>query len=128
MVDIGGLAGTAKRICCNVGNDVRCSFSPIRAVLVARRARIGVLDAAPRREWRAAIAGAVVGAPAQAVSSAPFRARGLDVIYQLDERRVVAEGDYFVADSAAVIGSVLLKKDASIWFGAVLRGDNDLIT
>jgi carbonic anhydrase/acetyltransferase-like protein (isoleucine patch superfamily) len=50
------------------------------------------------------------------------------VIYQLDERRVVAEGDYFVADSATVIGSVLLKKDASIWFGAVLRGDNDLIT
>ena len=50
------------------------------------------------------------------------------MIYQLDERRVVAEGDYFVADSASVIGSVLLKPDASVWFGAVLRGDNDLIT
>jgi carbonic anhydrase/acetyltransferase-like protein (isoleucine patch superfamily) len=50
------------------------------------------------------------------------------VIYQLDERRVRAEGDYFVADSAAVIGSVLLKHNASIWFGAVVRGDNELIT
>lgn len=50
------------------------------------------------------------------------------MIYQLDERRVRAEGDYFVADSAAVIGSVLLKHAASVWFGAVLRGDNELIT
>jgi carbonic anhydrase/acetyltransferase-like protein (isoleucine patch superfamily) len=50
------------------------------------------------------------------------------VIYQLEERRVAADGDYFVADSAAVIGSVLLKHNASVWFGAVLRGDNELIT
>jgi len=50
------------------------------------------------------------------------------VLYQLDDRRVRAEGAYFVADSAQVIGSVLLKSNASIWFNAVLRGDNDLIT
>lgn len=50
------------------------------------------------------------------------------MIYQLDDRRVRAEGDYFVADSAAVIGSVLLKHNASIWFGAVVRGDNELVT
>ena len=50
------------------------------------------------------------------------------MIYQLGDRRVVAEGDYFVADSADVMGSVLLKNNASIWFNAVLRGDNDLIT
>lgn len=50
------------------------------------------------------------------------------MIYQLDGRRVTAEGDYFVADSATVLGNVLLKNDASVWFGAVIRGDNDLIT
>ena len=37
------------------------------------------------------------------------------------------DGSYWIADSAAVIGRVRLKKDASIWFGAVLRGDNDWI-
>jgi len=50
------------------------------------------------------------------------------MIYQLGDRRVVAEGDYFVADSADVMGSVVLKNNASIWFNAVVRGDNDLIT
>lgn len=50
------------------------------------------------------------------------------MIYQLGDRRVIAEGDYFVADSADVMGSVVLKNNASIWFNAVLRGDNDLIT
>ena len=50
------------------------------------------------------------------------------MIYQLDDRRVRAEGDYFVADSASVIGSVHLGDNASVWFGAVLRGDNDWLT
>jgi carbonic anhydrase/acetyltransferase-like protein (isoleucine patch superfamily) len=34
---------------------------------------------------------------------------------------------YFVADSAEVIGNVELEDEASIWFKAVLRGDNELI-
>jgi carbonic anhydrase/acetyltransferase-like protein (isoleucine patch superfamily) len=34
-------------------------------------------------------------------------------------------GDYWIAPTAAVIGRVVLKRDASIWYGAVLRGDND---
>lgn len=50
------------------------------------------------------------------------------MIYQLDGEKVQAEGDFWVADSAAVIGKVLLKQDASVWFNAVLRGDNELIT
>jgi carbonic anhydrase/acetyltransferase-like protein (isoleucine patch superfamily) len=41
---------------------------------------------------------------------------------------VRAEGEYFVADSAVVIGHVLLRANASIWFNAVIRGDNELIT
>ncbi|MCF8470124.1 MAG: gamma carbonic anhydrase family protein [Parvibaculum sp.] len=39
-----------------------------------------------------------------------------------------AEGDYWIAPSAEIMGRVELKKNASVWFGAVLRGDNDLIT
>ena len=49
------------------------------------------------------------------------------MIYSYGERHFVAEGDYFVAPSADVIGTVRLGHEASIWFGAVLRGDNDWI-
>lgn len=38
-----------------------------------------------------------------------------------------AEGEYWIAPDAAVMGHVRLKKNASVWFGAVLRGDNDWI-
>lgn len=50
------------------------------------------------------------------------------MIYSLDDRVPVFKGDYWVAESASVIGSVVLENNVSIWFGAVLRGDNDLIT
>ncbi|HUF73051.1 MAG TPA: gamma carbonic anhydrase family protein [Gammaproteobacteria bacterium] len=40
---------------------------------------------------------------------------------------VSASGEYFVAPSAAVIGRVHLGRDASVWFGAVLRGDTNEI-
>ena len=49
------------------------------------------------------------------------------MLLQLDDRRVQAEGDYWVADNATVLGSVLLKHEASVWFNCVLRGDNELI-
>jgi carbonic anhydrase/acetyltransferase-like protein (isoleucine patch superfamily) len=51
------------------------------------------------------------------------------MIYSLGQRRLEIRGqDYFIADNATVIGSVILEQNASIWFNAVLRGDNDLIT
>ena len=50
------------------------------------------------------------------------------MLYELDKTKVRAEGNYWVADSAVVVGNVLLKQDASVWFNAVVRGDNDLIT
>ena len=51
------------------------------------------------------------------------------MLYQLEERRVIADSDeYWVADSAMVMGSILLKRGASVWFNAVLRGDTELIT
>lgn len=48
--------------------------------------------------------------------------------YSLGERRVEIRGECFIAESASVIGSVVLEPNASIWFNAVVRGDCDLIT
>ena len=50
------------------------------------------------------------------------------MIYTLGERRVEMRGDCYVADNAAVIGSVVLGHEASVWFNSVVRGDNDVIT
>ena len=47
------------------------------------------------------------------------------MIYTLEDRRVRVEGRIFIADTATVIGSVTLKNDSSIWWGAVVRGDYD---
>ena len=51
------------------------------------------------------------------------------MIYELDGQQpdLPEAGRYWVAPSAAVIGKVRLKTDCSIWFGAVLRGDNEWI-
>jgi carbonic anhydrase/acetyltransferase-like protein (isoleucine patch superfamily) len=38
------------------------------------------------------------------------------------------EGRYWIAPTAVLIGRVRLMQNASVWFGAVLRGDNDLIS
>ena len=50
-------------------------------------------------------------------------------IFELDGVRpeLPADGRYWIAESASVIGRVRLKRDASVWFGAVLRGDNEWI-
>jgi len=37
------------------------------------------------------------------------------------------DDEYWIAPTAAVMGNVILKKNSSIWWGAVLRGDNDPI-
>jgi carbonic anhydrase/acetyltransferase-like protein (isoleucine patch superfamily) len=50
------------------------------------------------------------------------------MIFQLDDRTPAFEGDCFVAQNAAVIGSVVMKKNASVWFNVTVRGDNDVIT
>src|SRR6476646_6896413 len=39
-----------------------------------------------------------------------------------------ANGVFWVAPSAVLLGKVTLEEDASVWFGAVLRGDNEMIT
>lgn len=37
------------------------------------------------------------------------------------------ENAFWIAPTAVVIGNVVLKRNASVWFGAVLRGDNEPI-
>lgn len=44
-----------------------------------------------------------------------------------NEPETPADGDYWIAPDAHVIGKVTLGKDVGIWFGAVLRGDNEPI-
>lgn len=51
------------------------------------------------------------------------------MIFSLGEDAVEITGeDYFVADNATVVGKVRLENNASVWFNAVIRGDNDLIS
>jgi carbonic anhydrase/acetyltransferase-like protein (isoleucine patch superfamily) len=51
------------------------------------------------------------------------------MIYELDGHRpeLPAEHLHWIAPNATVIGKVRLKPETSIWFGAVLRGDNEWI-
>ncbi|MES2656905.1 MAG: gamma carbonic anhydrase family protein [Bacteroidota bacterium] len=43
-------------------------------------------------------------------------------------KKPISKGtDVFIAPNATVLGNVVLGNEVSIWFGAVLRGDNDLI-
>ena len=50
-------------------------------------------------------------------------------VYELDGQApdLPGDGNYFIADTAAVIGKVRLSGSTSVWFGAVLRGDNEWI-
>ena len=50
-------------------------------------------------------------------------------IYELDgvSPEFPADGNYWVAETAVVIGKVRLRRDASVWYGSVLRGDNEWI-
>lgn len=50
------------------------------------------------------------------------------MIYSLGDRSLETRGEFFIADNATVIGSVVLEQNVSIWFNAVLRADNDVIT
>jgi carbonic anhydrase/acetyltransferase-like protein (isoleucine patch superfamily) len=50
------------------------------------------------------------------------------MIYQLGNQIPQVAEDAYVAPSADVIGSVSLGSQSSVWFGAVLRGDNDQIS
>jgi carbonic anhydrase/acetyltransferase-like protein (isoleucine patch superfamily) len=59
-----------------------------------------------------------------------LRSQALMALYEFEGHRVAvpASGRFFVAENAAVIGMVSLEEDVSIWFNAVVRGDNEPIT
>lgn len=50
-------------------------------------------------------------------------------IYKLDGQapEFPPKGQFYIAESAVVIGRVRLKAETSVWFGAVVRGDNEWI-
>ena len=49
------------------------------------------------------------------------------MIYELEDRKPKFDGDYFVAPNAAVIGTVRMGHNASVWWNVTVRGDNDWI-
>ena len=49
-------------------------------------------------------------------------------IYKIGEHTPDVDASAYVTDSASVIGNVHLAANTSIWFGAALRGDNELIS
>jgi carbonic anhydrase/acetyltransferase-like protein (isoleucine patch superfamily) len=50
------------------------------------------------------------------------------VIYEIGGRKPTIGDGCFVAPNAAVIGSVVMKRGASVWWSVTIRGDNDVIT
>ena len=50
------------------------------------------------------------------------------MIYRLGDQVPEFRGEYWVADNAIVLGSVILGNNVSVWFNAVLRGDHEVIT
>lgn len=51
------------------------------------------------------------------------------MLFSLGERRPELRGDgHYIAPTACVVGSVVLEPESSVWFGAVVRGDNEPIT
>ena len=49
-------------------------------------------------------------------------------IYELDSITPRVADSCWVADSAQVMGNVVLAEDSSVWFGTVIRGDTETIT
>ena len=49
-------------------------------------------------------------------------------IYELDGVAPSVAASAWVADTAQVIGNVVLGENASVWFGTVVRGDTEAIT
>ena len=50
------------------------------------------------------------------------------MIYELGERKPTLKGGNFVAPNAAVIGSVVMERNANVWWSVTIRADNDVIT
>ena len=51
----------------------------------------------------------------------------MTVKYRLGDSRVEAHPQTWVAPNATLVGKIRLDAGANVWFGAILRGDNELI-
>ncbi len=49
-------------------------------------------------------------------------------VYQLDDHKPQIAPSAWVAENAQVMGAVTMEADASVWFGATVRGDTEHIT
>ncbi len=49
-------------------------------------------------------------------------------IYKLGDAAPTIHESVFIADTATIIGKVEVEENASVWFGAAIRGDNELIS
>jgi len=50
------------------------------------------------------------------------------MIYNFENKALKSEENNWIAPNATVVGDVILKKNSSVWFNAVLRGDVETIT
>ena len=50
------------------------------------------------------------------------------MLYSFGDRVPMLNQPGFIAPDAAIIGSVLIEQDVSVWFNAVIRGDVEQIT
>ena len=50
------------------------------------------------------------------------------MIYDFENKSLKREGKNWIAPNATIIGDIVIKNEASIWFNAVLRGDIEKIT
>ena len=49
------------------------------------------------------------------------------MFYDLKDKKPKNSGENWVAPNATIIGDVTLEKNSSVWFNAVIRGDNENI-
>ncbi|MDA9691530.1 gamma carbonic anhydrase family protein [Candidatus Pelagibacter sp.] len=49
------------------------------------------------------------------------------MFYNLEDKKPKNSGENWVAPNATIIGDVTLEKNSSVWFNAVIRGDNENI-
>tara|TARA_Y100000590_G_scaffold469644_1_gene658859 strand:+ start:3629 stop:4141 length:513 start_codon:yes stop_codon:yes gene_type:complete len=50
------------------------------------------------------------------------------MIYDFENKSLKREGKNWIAPNATIIGDIVIKNDASIWYNVVLRGDIEKIT
>ena len=49
------------------------------------------------------------------------------MIKKFGDKKPSIEDDVYIAETAVIIGDVILKENSNIWFGAVIRGDVESI-